>query len=243
MAVRADTFFWFNGVGDVDHTNWGLYWAPIIRSGVLGDLRNGMEPYANSTGMFIYVKTGEAVIYGVRAIVENQIALPIAASDPNYPRKDLVVARAVFLNEGESYVELDVKTGTPAASPTVPSLTQIPAQTWEIPLAEVTIAANAVTINAGDIYDRRTWAAANGFREQTVSIAVADWNGSLEATKTVTGVLAGSASKVWDSPTESSRSMYMTSDVRMISNGQNTVTWKCTTKPTAALSVTVVWAA
>ena len=37
MAVRADQYFWFNGVGDVDHTNWGAYWAPIISSGVFGD--------------------------------------------------------------------------------------------------------------------------------------------------------------------------------------------------------------
>lgn len=242
MAVRADQYFWFNGVGDVDHTNWGAYWAPIISSGVLGDLRNKMVVIGNSTGMFVYVDTGECMIYGVRGIVETQVALPVAAADATYPRIDLVVARAVFLNEGESYVELDIKTGTPAASPTAPALTQTAAQIWEIPLAEVAVAANAETITAGNVTDKRTWAAASGFREATVTIAVADWNASNLATKTVTGVLAGTASKVWDTPADASYSMYSLSDVRLYSNAANTVTWKCAVKPTSNITVTVVWA-
>ena len=162
MAVRADQYYWFNGVGDVDHTNWGAYWAPIISSGVLGNLRNEMVVTGNSTGMFVYVDTGECMIYGVRGIVETQATLPVAAADATYPRVDLVVARAVFLNEGESYVELDIKTGTPAASPTAPALTQTAAQTWEIPLAEVAVAASAVTITAGNVVDARVFSATSG---------------------------------------------------------------------------------
>lgn len=241
MAVRADQYYWFNGVGDVDHTNWGAYWAPLISNGVLGDLRNKMLVTGNSSGMFVYVDTGECMIYGVRGIVETQAVLAVAAAHSTYPRIDLVVARAVFLNEGESYVELDIKTGTPAASPTAPALTQTAAQTWEIPLAEVAVAAGAVTITAENVTDKRTWAAASGFRQATVTIAVADWNASNLATKTVTGVLAGAASIVLDSPNDASYNMYMLSDVRLYDNAANSVTWKCATKPTAAITVTVVW--
>ena len=243
MAVRADQYFWFNGVGDVDHTNWGAYWAPIISSGVFGDLRNKMLITANSSGMYVYAATGEVLIYGVRGVFESTTDLTITAAHGSLPRRDLVVARATFLNEGESYVELAVKAGTPASSPVAPELSQMPGQLWEIPLAEVLVEAGVNTIPAGAVTDKRTWAAASGMREATVTIAVADWNASLLATKTVTGVLAGDASKVWDSPDEASRNQYLAGDVRMISNGANSVTWKCTTKPTAAITVTVVWGA
>lgn len=242
MAVRADQNFWFNGQGDFDHTNWGAYWAPIVSSGVLGDLRNKMQITANSSGMMVYAATGEVLVYGVRGIFESTTNLAIATAS-GQARVDLVVARAVFGNEGESYIEIAVKTGTPASSPAAPALTLDPGQLWEIPLAEVRVDAGVATIAANKVTDKRTWAAASGMREQTVSIAVGDWNGSLQATKTVTGVAAGELSKVWDSPAEASRGQYLAADVRLLSNGTNSVTWKCTIKPTAALTVTVVWAA
>lgn len=81
------------------------------------------------------------------------------------------------------------------------------------------------------------------FYEADVTIATTDWDENNLAGKTVTGVLTGSASKVWDTPADASYNMYSLSDVRLYSNALNTVTWKCTVKPTDAITVTVVWTA
>jgi len=79
------------------------------------------------------------------------------------------------------------------------------------------------------------------FLEADVTIATTDWDANNLAAKTVSGVLAGAASKVWDSVADASYSMYSLSDVRLYSNAANTVTWKCTVKPTSSITVKVIW--
>lgn len=112
---------------------------------------NELKVYADSTGMQVKVKTGECWIQGHWGETLTERILPVFSSDPTNPRIDLVVARAQFVS---NKIELDVKTGTPAATPTAPGLTQNTAM-WEIPLAKVAVAANAVTILSTDVTDVR----------------------------------------------------------------------------------------
>ena len=344
-AVNFTEFGFFDGIMKVDQENWPKFFSDHISSGVIAGVGNNLQVYANSSGMKVIVKSGSCMIRAHRGTNTNETELAIAAANATYPRIDLVVARAVYGNTGESYMCLDVLTGAPSASPAVPILTQTAAVIWEIPLAQVAVAAGASTITAGNVTDARIYSVvplalggtgaitasgalsnifggsslpianggtgqtsvaaarnafglgnttgavpiANGGTGQTtiaaarnafglgnttgalpvanggtgvttaaaartalgvkdwyavlVSIAVADWDANNLAAKTVSGVLAGAASQVWDSPADASYAMYSLSDVRLYSNALNTVTWKCTVKPTTAITVTVVWTA
>lgn len=100
--------------------------------------------------MNVTVDTGTAWIngYWYRNIDLN--TLPIAASSPTYPRKDYIVLR----NTVASGIVAAVITGTPSASPVPPTLTKN-STVWELPLAIVTVAANASVIYSTDIEDKR----------------------------------------------------------------------------------------
>lgn len=111
--------------------------------GVLGDF----VVSADSTGMQVKVASGECWIRGHWGTMTAQTVLPIAANVSGNPRKDRVILRADFLNDR---IELDVLTGTPAASPVAPALTQNLSM-WETSLAFVTVASGAVTIAAGSV--------------------------------------------------------------------------------------------
>lgn len=82
-----------------------------------------------------------------------QETLAISASSTN-PRIDLVVLR---LDPTANTIVLAVKTGTAAASPVAPALTQSDVDVYELAIAQVNIAANATTIAAGNVTDLRSF--------------------------------------------------------------------------------------
>ena len=75
------------------------------------------------------------------------------------PRRDLIVARVYdsAIGDSQTAFALEVVTGTPAASPSDPSV-----PTGAIPLARISVAANATTITSGNITDLRTSTSAPG---------------------------------------------------------------------------------
>lgn len=83
--------------------------------------------------------------------------LTVATADPTNPRIDLVCVTVSDLGNSSSAAVVQIITGTPAASPVVPSL-----PSYSIPLAQVAVAAAATTISTGNITDERTWTAAPG---------------------------------------------------------------------------------
>lgn len=116
-------------------------------SGVFRGVLNDFRVYADTTGMQVKVDSGECWIQGHWGSNANFIILPIAAAHATLARKDRVVLRAHYAN---NWVELDVLTGTAAASPTVPSLTQNTA-IWETSLALVDVPAADTTIDSGQV--------------------------------------------------------------------------------------------
>ena len=159
MTVPMTNYAPFNGGvgGDVTESVWRDMMYHVRVDGVIAtrqyppETPDELEVFADSTGMQVKVKPGEAWIRGHWGEVLTQKTLPIAASDPTNDRYDLVVARVDFV---DNLLELDVKTGTPSGSPVEPTVTQNTAM-WEIPLARVFINNGVTAIAATDVTDRR----------------------------------------------------------------------------------------
>lgn len=138
-------------------------WSDMARSwlgdGVLREIANRLEVYADSSGMQAKVKTGQAQIkgYHYKNDTDGQ-AIAVAAADPTNPRIDLIVLR---LSWAANSIVIAAVTGTPAATPAAPALTQTDGTTWEIPLAQVLVDAAAVTIAAAKVTDIRQFAVRN----------------------------------------------------------------------------------
>lgn len=153
--VRCDVFGWFDGVYDIAQTNWSAYWKGVIPDGVVAGRGNELVVYGNSSGMVVYVKTGEGMVDNHKGSITSQKAVYFDQAATTYGRYDTVVMRAVYGNSGASYIALDVVKGTPAATPVPPALTQVSGDEYEIALADVLIPANATTIPATNVFDRR----------------------------------------------------------------------------------------
>lgn len=107
-----------------------------------------------SEGMLVTVKPGSAVINGVTAMEETTRTLTVQSSDATYDRIDTVVLR--YNNDiSVRSIDLYVLEGTPAATPTPPTLTR---QTdyYELGLANLYIPVNSAVISDERITDTRT---------------------------------------------------------------------------------------
>lgn len=120
------------------------------RSGVIRSSGNTLEVFDDNSGMQVKVRSGEVWIEGHWGEVTAVKTVPIATADPLLPRKDRVVAAADFVNNS---VDVYALTGTAAASPTVPGLTQ-DATKWEVSLGIVDIPAADTSIS-GQTTDAR----------------------------------------------------------------------------------------
>ena len=171
-AVTCDKFGFFNGIYALEQTNWSYFFHWMLPAGVIANCENELEVYAQGDGMQVYVKTGQAMVLGHRVWVSTSKTLTISAANASNPRIDLVVCRIICGNDEASTAELDVKTGTPAANPTAPTTTSVFGGTSEIPLAEVYVAAGAVTISASNVTDRRRLYASNIIRKTFATTSV-----------------------------------------------------------------------
>jgi len=157
MASECDKYGFFNGVMGIEQTNWANYWNGIVPDGVISGFENEMEVYTPTAGegMSVRIKTGQAMVDNHRAWITTEKILPIDTADVTNPRIDLVVLRAVYGNKGASVISVDVKKGTPAASPVAPTLIQTTGETYEIPMAKIAVSAGATNIIPSNITDLR----------------------------------------------------------------------------------------
>lgn len=122
-------------------------------SGVLAGELNTLETFGDSTGLQVKVKSGRAWVRGHYYENDAQRTLSISSNSSGNPRIDRVVAR---LDATANTITALVITGTPAASPSAPAITQT-STTWDIPLAQVAVANGAATISAGNVTDERAY--------------------------------------------------------------------------------------
>lgn len=160
MATDLDSYMPFDGGPGANVLESG--WREMMKhlhgsaSGVVRGFDDDFETFGDSTGMQVKVKTGQCWIRGHYGASTAQKTIPIAAADPTNPRKDAVVLR---LNTSGNKIEVDVVTGTPAATPAIPTLTTN-STTWETLLAVVDVPAAAVTITAANCVDYRVFTTA-----------------------------------------------------------------------------------
>lgn len=113
---------------------------------------NNLKISANSpAAMNVIVKSGAAFFRG--RIYENtaDVTLTITAADGSNPRIDRIVLRH---DVAAQTITLAVLAGTPAATPSLPALTQN-ATTYELEIAYVWVAALAASISDAEVHDMR----------------------------------------------------------------------------------------
>ncbi|WP_027930689.1 hypothetical protein [Amycolatopsis thermoflava] len=155
MATALDLYMPYDtGAGaNVTEDGWRRFAKHWRGDGVIRNYGSEMAVFGDSSGMQVKVPTGECWIQGAWGQITSTKILPIAAAHATLARRDLVVARNDFIN---NRIEVDVKTGTPAASPTYPTLTQNTSM-WEIQLGKVQVAAAASGIAAGNVQALQTF--------------------------------------------------------------------------------------
>ena len=129
-------------------------WARNINEGIRQGSGSELVVGAPGGAMTVTVGTGQAMIRGHYYSSDAVETLTIAAADGSNPRIDSVVLE---LNPTANTVIVKVLTGTPAGSPTAPSLTQTESGIYQIRLANVLVGTGVLQIVSGNITDLRTY--------------------------------------------------------------------------------------
>jgi hypothetical protein len=128
--------------------------GPLLGSGTQPD--DGLKVQAQSPATTsVDVLAGSALIQGVAYINTATVPFTIAANSSGNPRIDTVVVRADYALQT---VRLAVLQGTPAVTPSTPTLTQSANVMWEIPLADIAVATGFTSIVKANITPRHEWA-------------------------------------------------------------------------------------
>lgn len=146
------------------YTQAGSNVAPI--PGVINNHRSAFVTTALG-GMNISVGVGDAIISNATSSLNGPYLVNLASSasltvptaDPSNPRIDLIVADVYDVGTSASYCAIELITGTPAPSPSVPTPA---AGVAYIPLAQIAVAAGTTSITSGNITDVRVYNAAAG---------------------------------------------------------------------------------
>ena len=133
--------------GPDDFTN---YFRDFYSNGIMAD---GTSYFAvtEKNGMSLAVKKGIAYIDGHFYRPFDDVTITLSESDTEFARIDLVEIKCDYVTN-KLYV--DVITGEPSDTPTIPQL-QRDAAAYCLGLAAVTVAANASEITQADIKDLR----------------------------------------------------------------------------------------
>lgn len=142
----------------VSTAEWSDMATRFRNDGVIPNVDDLFEVYADSTGMQVKVKTGRAYLKGVFIANDAEATITLAAANATNKRLDVIVLRVDWLNET---VTIAAVAGTPATTPELPPL-QDTSLLYEFPIAKVTVDAAAVTIAPAKVEDMRvmSWAQA-----------------------------------------------------------------------------------
>jgi hypothetical protein len=164
MTLRTPPSWLQNGShpAENDRLTTQALWATtgIIKSTSLAVTQN------SPVGMSVLIAQGWAAIVGTTqsnmgtyvAYNDAETVVAITTANPTNPRIDLLCATVqdAYYTGAQNNVVFQVVAGTPASSPVVPSL---PANS--IALAEIAVAAGALSITSGNITDRRVLVTTN----------------------------------------------------------------------------------
>lgn len=139
--------------------------APLGSGSGVRDATGNPLQVAVSAGLAVTVNTGFCMIQGTAAAntgaysvtLDTVATLTCTAADTVNPRIDSVCVTATDLGTSGSTAIVQIITGTPASSPSAPSL-----PTDSLLLCNITVAANATTLSSGNLSDQRQFYAAAG---------------------------------------------------------------------------------
>jgi hypothetical protein len=185
--------FFGSAVGDTREYNqveFAEVLSNLLNNGYFKDKGDEFETTQSTPpALSVDVKSGEAWINGYWYKSDATETLTISPPDTVNDRKDLIVLRLDVITA--RLITLQVKTGTPSSSPVVPTLQQ-DTQIWEIPIAIVTVPANAITITNANIEFRSSVV----FGDLSATLLSTGWTGSaapFEQTIQVIGLCIGEA--------------------------------------------------
>jgi len=134
----------------------------IFSDGVFTSIGDDLAVVENDpVSLSVVVGLGEAWIQGFWYQNTADLTKTLAAADPDNDRIDRIVLRLDTITNFK--ISVEVLTGTPAGSPAAPALTQT-ASTYEISLAQVSVLANATSVNNAKITDERTYVVEQNFK-------------------------------------------------------------------------------
>jgi hypothetical protein len=154
----ADTaVVWQSKYSGAERADW---FSKLVQSNaahglVIPDYGNELKVVADSpVSLDVIVRSGALEFRGWMYENTDDEVLTLAAANGSNPRLDRIVAR---LTPDDQEIRVAVVTGTPAATPSLPALTQT-ADTYEIDLAWVWVATSAVSVAQSRIWDQREFA-------------------------------------------------------------------------------------
>lgn len=146
------TFGFFNSVSSdrvYDATDFGELFDGVIEEGVFASIGNGLL-VAQNTGMNVQVGIGRAWFDKTWTYNDAALVLAISAAHGSLNRVDVVY---IEVNETTRTNSFAVLTGTPATTPTAPTLTNT-STVHQYPLAHVYVAAAVTSISNADITNK-----------------------------------------------------------------------------------------
>ena len=150
MAETSGFFNSVNGDRKYDADFFSQYFADFISNGVYPNPSTMCQIIANNN-MTVTEKAGNAYINGQKYKNDGNMILTIEIADGALNRIDRIVLRHTVLNRE---IKAYVKKGTFASTPVAPVL-QRDADVYEIGLADIYIAAGAVSVTQANITDLR----------------------------------------------------------------------------------------
>lgn len=151
MAVTYGFFNSINGDRKYNADQMSNYFEGLVSDGVYNGVGNSMVVQASS-GMNITVGSGRAIIGNKWIKNDSAYTLTVTGSHPTLNRYTAVVVKLDKVNRNISLTTID---GTPASSPTKPTVTNSPTVMYLV-LAYVYVAAAATSISQSNITDTRT---------------------------------------------------------------------------------------
>jgi len=140
----------FNGDRVYDAADFASYFSKLVSNGIFYTIATNLKVSAGA-GMTVIVAAGSAWINGYSYENTTDLTLTVPAANGINDRIDRVVLRWSNLDRD---IQLAVKTGTAAASPTPPALTRN-GDIYELGLADVKVDRAAASIPSGNISDTR----------------------------------------------------------------------------------------
>lgn len=149
-------------------SQWSKLASNWLSSGVIKGALNSLQVYADSTGLQVKVKSGQAFIKGHFFESDSEVTLPIGTPDTSLNRIDRVIVR---LDWTANTIQFAVLQGIAGAIYSAPSLTTNTSR-WEIPLAQITVAPSVTTITADRVTDERYIVKNANFQQENWTPAV-----------------------------------------------------------------------